>query len=131
VLIYPATDMHRDTDSHRAFGDGYLLTAPMQDWFRAQYVPEPAQWDDWRVSPLLAPDHAGLPPAIVLTAGCDPLRDEGRAYAEKLKAAGVPTDYVCVDGQIHGFLTMGRVIDAASEAITMLAEHLARNFESA
>jgi acetyl esterase len=129
MLIYPATDMHRDTASHRQFGAGHLLTAPMQDWFRAQYVPEPTQWNDWQVSPLLADDHAGLPPAHVLTAGCDPLRDEGKAYADTLKASGVAVDYVCVDGQIHGFLTMGRVIDAAGDAVTLLAEHLATVFE--
>jgi len=127
-LIYPATDMHRDTGSHSQFSAGHLLTAPMQDWFRHQYVPEPAQWDDWRVSPLRAADHSGLPPALVLTAECDPLRDEGRAYADKLAASGVAVEYVCFKGQIHGFLTMGRVIDDAGKAVDLLAGHLAAAF---
>ena len=75
-------------------------------------------------SPLLAADLSGLPPAYVMTAGYDPLRDEGQAYAECLETAGVPVAYRCFEAQIHGFLTMGRVIDEAAVAIAEVAAHI-------
>lgn len=126
LLIYPATDMRAVAPSHQANGQGYLLTADTIAYFRGHYVPEPAQWTDWRVSPLLAEDLSHLPPALVLTAGFDPLRDEGRQYADALSAAGVATQYVCFERQIHGFITMGRVIDEASTALSLCASALRR-----
>lgn len=87
ALIYPATHFRRNTASHTEFAEGYLLTAAAQDWFRDHYLNDAADRDDWRASPLLAEDHSGLPPALVITAECDPLRDEGKAYADKLAAA--------------------------------------------
>ncbi len=125
ALIYPATSMLRDTPSHEEFGEGYLLTAAMQMWCQNHYLNGPADQTDWRASPLLADDLSGLPPAFVLTAGFDPLRDEGRAYAERLRAAGVATTLRCFEGQIHGFITMGKVIDAAHEAIAETAGQVA------
>lgn len=126
LLIYPATDMRAVAPSHTHNGQGYVLTADTIAYFRGHYVPQPALWGDWRVSPLLAADHAHLPPALVLTAGFDPLRDEGRQYADALSAAGVPTQYVCFERQIHGFITMGRVIDEAHTALALCGHALRR-----
>ncbi len=131
MLIYPATDLHRNTASHEQFGLGHLLTSPMQDWFRHHYAPRAEQWTDWRLSPLLAPSHKDLPAAFVLTAECDPLRDEGKAYADALAQDGTPVEYECVPGQIHGFLTMGRVIGEADRAIHRIAAQLADIFADA
>ena len=89
MLIYPATDSSRDTGSRRAFAEGYFLTKNLMDWFWDAYVPAGTDLTDLRLSPLLAKDFTGLPPAFVLTAGCDRLRDEGRAYAARLIDAGV------------------------------------------
>lgn len=126
LLIYPATDMRATAPSHQANGQGYLLTADTVAYFRGHYMPDPASWDDRRASPLRAASHAGLPPALVLTAGFDPLRDEGRQYADTLSAAGVSTQYVCFERQIHGFVTMGRVIDEAHTALALCAAALRR-----
>jgi len=126
LLIYPATDMRAVAPSHTTNGQGYLLTADSVAYYRGHYVADPAEWGDWRASPLLATDHAHLPPALVLTAGFDPLRDEGRQYADALSGAGVPTQYVCFERQIHGFVTMGRVIDEANTALSLCAAVLRR-----
>ncbi len=124
LLIYPATDMRAVAPSHQRNGQGYVLTADTIDYFRSHYIKDPAQWSDWRASPLLATDHARLPPALVLTAGHDPLVDEGRQYADKLSAAGTPCQYVCFERQIHGFLPMGRVLDEARTAVALCAAAL-------
>jgi acetyl esterase len=112
--------------SHTANGQGYVLTSDSIAWFRGHYIADPAQWADWRASPLLAADLSHLPPALVLTAGFDPLRDEGRHYADALSAAGVPAQYVCFERQIHGFITMGRVIDEAHTALALCGAALRR-----
>jgi acetyl esterase len=127
LLIYPATDMRAVAPSHTTNGQGYLLTQDSIGWFRNHYV-QAAHYSDWRVSPLLAAAHQGLPPALVLTAGYDPLRDEGRQYADALSAAGVPTQYVCFERQIHGFITMGRVMNEANTAADLCASALKRAF---
>ncbi|MDP1535345.1 MAG: alpha/beta hydrolase, partial [Rubrivivax sp.] len=103
LLIYPATDMRAQAPSHRSNGQGYLLTADSVAYYRGQYIADSAAWSDWRASPLLAADLGRLPPALVITAGYDPLRDEGRQYADALSAAGSPAQYVCFERQIHGF----------------------------
>ncbi len=126
VLIYPATDMRALAPSHRTNGQGYMLTSDSIAWYRGHYIADEAQWSDWRASPLLAEDLSGLPPALVLTAGFDPLRDEGLQYADALSRAGVPTQYVCFERQIHGFITMGRVIDEANTALALCAAALRR-----
>ncbi|NDA72116.1 MAG: alpha/beta hydrolase [Betaproteobacteria bacterium] len=133
LLIYPATEMDAGTESMRANGEGYLLTSRSMQWFVKQYFGDRANSADiktWRASPLLAASHAGLPPALVLTAGFDPLRDEGRMYADKLSAAGTPAQYVCFERQIHGFVTMSRVIDEAKTAVSLCAKALARAFDA-
>ena len=128
LLIYPATDMRCGAPSHEHNGEGYLLTRDTIAYFRGHYIAEPAQWADWRASPLLHPDLSRLPPALVLTAGFDPLRDEGRAYADALSAAGTPAQYVCFERQIHGFITMGRVIPEARTAVDLCTAALRRAF---
>ncbi len=107
--IYPATDSSRELLSYDEFGQGYLLTRDSMDWFEAAYQPERTHI---RASPLLGP-LAGLPPALVVTASLDPLRDQGRAYAGALIAAGVPTTYREAVGNIHGFVTLRQAIPSA------------------
>jgi acetyl esterase len=119
LLVYPATDMRAVAPSHTHNGQGYMLTADSIAYYRSHYVPSPADWSDWRCSPLLAEDLSRLPPALVLTAGFDPLRDEGAQYADALSAAGNRAQYVCFERQIHGFITMGRVIDEANTALAL------------
>jgi acetyl esterase len=131
LLIYPATDMRATAPSHRSNGQGYLLTADSVAYYRGHYIADPAEWTDWRASPLLAPDLTRLPPALVLTAGFDPLRDEGRQYADALSAAGNRVQYVCFERQIHGFMTMGKVIDEAESAIALAGAVLRRAFAAA
>ena len=126
LLIYPATDMRAQAPSHATNGQGYLLTRDSVAYYRGHYLGGAEQWSDWRASPLLAPDHRGLPPALVLTAGFDPLRDEGLQYADALSAAGVPAQYVCFERQIHGFITMGRVLEEANTAVELCAASLRR-----
>jgi acetyl esterase len=126
LLIYPATDMRAVAPSHRANGQGYLLTADSIAYYRGHYIADPAQWGDWRASPLLAQDLTRLPPALVITAGFDPLRDEGRQYADALSAAGGRVQYVCFERQIHGFMTMSKVIDEAESAIALAGAALRR-----
>jgi acetyl esterase len=126
LLIYPATDMRAVAPSHTTNGQGYMLTNDSIHWYRGNYIADQADWSDWRASPLLAPSHAGLSPALVLTAGFDPLRDEGRQYADALSAAGVKSQYVCFERQIHGFITMGRVIEEAHTAVGLCGSALRR-----
>ena len=128
LLIYPATDMRCGAPSHQHNGEGYLLTRDTIAYFRGHYIADPAQWSDWRASPLLHADLSRLPPALVMTAGFDPLRDEGRAYADALSAAGTPAQYVCFERQIHGFITMGRVIPEARTAVDLCTVALRRAF---
>lgn len=124
LLIYPATDQRCGWPSHAANGEGYLLTRDTLRYFYACYLPDPAQGLDWRASPLLHADHSRLPPAFVLTAGFDPLRDEGLQYAQRLSAAGNRATLVNFERQIHGFITMGRVFDEATVAVQLCAAQL-------
>ncbi|MDP1840497.1 MAG: alpha/beta hydrolase [Reyranella sp.] len=111
MLIYPATDSSQESGSRKAFIEGYFLSGALMTWFWEAYVPdEDTDLADLRLSPLLAKDFTGLPPAFVLTAGYDPLRDEGRAYADKLIDAGVKTTYVNYPGTIHGFFSLTRFL---------------------
>ena len=126
LLIYPATDQRRGAPSHTSNGQGYLLTTDSMKYFHDHYLPDAARDLDWRASPLLHADLSKLPPALVLTAGYDPLRDEGMQYAERLTDAGSQATYVCFDRQIHGFITMGRVLDEANSAVALCAAELRR-----
>jgi acetyl esterase len=131
LLIYPATDMRAVAPSHTSNGQGYMLTADSVAYYRRHYIEHAASWSDWRASPLLAADLTRLPPALVLTAGFDPLRDEGLQYANALSAAGNRTQYICFERQIHGFITMSRVIDEALSAVDLCACALRRAFSQA
>jgi acetyl esterase len=93
-------------------------------WFFDQYLASADQASDWRVSPLRARSHARLAPALIITAGFDPLRDEGEAYARKLRDADVRVDYLCYGGMIHGFVPMGRLIDTGNRAVSHIAASL-------
>lgn len=117
LLIYPGTDQRRQTDSHRRYAKGYMLTETTMQYFIDAYLPPPADRNDWRASPVLAPSVAGLPPALVITASHDPIVDDCRAWAERLKAAGVPVRYSEYQGLIHGFFAMAKAFGAAQAAM--------------
>ena len=129
LLVYPATDQRLDTASHRRNAQGFLLEREGIEFFRRCYLPDPKTYSDWRASPLLAASHAGLPPALVITAGYDPLLDEGRAYAERLRAAGVEVAYREYADMVHGFLLFGGVLDTANVAVAECCRALRRAFE--
>jgi acetyl esterase len=130
LLIYPATIMWQDTPSYHANGQGYLLTKDSIAYYTDNYLRDRNDAKDWRASPQWAESHAGLPPAFVLTAGYDPLRDEGLMYADALSKAGVSTQYVCFERQIHGFITMGRIMQEANTAVSMCAQVLRAHLHS-
>ena len=124
LLIYPATDAHCGTESYHRNGEGYLLTKDTMAYFYGHYIADPAHKDDWRASPLRRDDLSRLPPALVITAGYDPLRDEGLHYAQRLTEAGNRATHVSFERQIHGFITMGKVIDEANAAVLLCAATL-------
>ena len=127
LLIYPATIMWQDTASYHANGKGYMLTKESIAYYTENYLRNREDAKDWRASPQLAESHAGLPPAFVMTAGFDPLRDEGLMYADALSKAGVSAQYICFERQIHGFITMGRVMQEANTAVSLCASALKAN----
>jgi acetyl esterase len=123
ILIYPGTDFSMTQESHRLFGEGYVLTRSLMAYFQNHYLTD-ADKTDWRASPILMRDLSRLPPALIITAGFDPLRDEGEDYARRLIEAGVLTMVKRFPGEIHGFITMGRLIPQAGEAIALIAAFL-------
>lgn len=123
LLIYPVTDTDTDTGSYRDFASGYFLERDSMIWFFNHYVGEGDRADP-RLAPLRAKSLAGLPPAYVVTAGFDVLRDEGRAYAEALRAAGVRVEYVNYDGMIHGFFNLQGALDVARDAVKAASKAL-------
>ena len=129
LLLYAVLDCGMKQASHQRFAEGHLLTEATMRWFAEAYLREPADIDDWRVSPLRAPDLSGLPPSYVLTAGYDPLCDEGIAYARRLREFGVAVEHRHVPDQIHGFLLMGKMVRAASPDLDEIAAALNRWFE--
>ena len=117
LLIYPATDFAFDTPSYRAHAEGFGLTRKAARWYWSQYLPRPEDGAHPLASPLRAQDLRGLPPARVITAEYDPLRDEGEAYAARLRAAGVRAEVRRFEGQIHGFFAMCGIMDQGKAAI--------------
>jgi acetyl esterase len=126
MLLYPCTQFLKMTPSQLKFREGYMLTQAAQDYFVSMYLGAPENRFDPRASPLLADDLAGLPPALVVTAGFDPLKDEGKAYADKLAACGVVTTYTDYADQLHGFFNMTAVSRRAREAIGECGRWLSR-----
>jgi acetyl esterase len=124
VLIYPATESARTHPSHREPETSILLTHSVTKWFYEQYLNDAADIDDWRASPARAKTLAGLPPAYVLTAGADPLCDEGDEYATRLRDAGVAVTYRHFPGQFHGFFTMGKLLQQANVAASEIGAWL-------
>lgn len=116
LLIYPATDITRAMPSHRHFRSGYLLEGATVDWYIEQYCADRARWREPMCSPLFADDVSGLAPAMVMVAEFDPLRDEGVAYAESLRAAGVPVDLRRYP-TVHGFFNMAGALPLARVAL--------------
>jgi acetyl esterase len=128
ALVYAAGDVERDYPSMREYAEGYLISAETIRWFRAQYFGgRPPDGDDY-AWPLRAPSLAGLPPALVITAGFDPLQDSGNAYGEALRAAGVPVRFLHYDGMVHGFFVYPHYFDRAREAIGEVAASLRTAF---
>ena len=122
VLVYPVTNLASfDTPSYREFGDGYYLTRAEMEWFRGHYLARGEDALNPYASPLLAEDLRGLPPALVITAECDPLRDEGEAYAKRLAEAGVEVAGVRYTGMIHPFFSLGGVFSQGRRAIEQVA----------
>jgi acetyl esterase len=130
LLIYPVTDLACDTTSYENFAVGYFLTRSLMLWYRDHYLPEAGAYVEPQASPLRAELRRPLPPALVITAGFDPLLDEGLAYAHKMRAAGTEVTYRCHEGLIHGFVNMTGAIPAAryalAEATTALRLAFAR-----
>jgi acetyl esterase len=128
VLTYPVTDVAAESASYAEFAEGFMLTRDSMRWFIAHYLRDKQDALDWRVSPLRAPSLAGVAPALVVTAGFDPLRDEGEAYAKRLREAGVRVDSICYGGMIHGFAPMGRLIETGNRAVAHAAASLRQVF---
>lgn len=124
MLIYPATDMMMTSVSSQAIRDGVPLTSSTMKWFIDHYMRSKDDERDWRASPARAIDLSGTAPALVLTAGYDPLRDEGIAYAQRLEREGVRVVHIHYSDQVHGFMSMGRMIRAADQAIDQMAAAL-------
>ncbi len=113
LLIYPGCIAHANTPSHSTYARGYVLGAQSIEFFFAQYIPSRAQREDWRFAPLNAPDHSNVAPVWIGLAECDPLVDEGIAYGDVLRAAGVPVELEIYRGVTHEFIKMGRAIPEA------------------
>jgi acetyl esterase len=126
VMVYPVTDLSSfDTPSYREFGQDHYLTKSEMEWFRSHYLRSMEDARDPHASPLLALDLSELPPALIITAECDPLRDEGQAYAKRLEYDGVPVTYTCYAGMIHPFFSLSGAIPQAFDAIQQVANAVA------
>ncbi len=128
LLMYPVLDYSFDRPSHKENGEGYFLTTEMMRWFWRQYLNNDADGESHLASPLRARFLSGVAPAAIFTAEFDPLRDEGAAYAAKLREAGVPVTYKCCEGLIHGFMGMAKVVEPAKKALEDAATALRAAF---
>ncbi len=128
VLVTPGTVAHADTPSHERFAHGFLLEKPAIEWFFEQYI-DAADRTDWRFAPMLADDLDGVAPACVVLAECDPLVDEGVAYADRLRASGVDVALELFRGVTHDFIKLGRMLPEAALAQQAIADALRKAFE--
>jgi len=117
LLVYPVTHRDYTTNSYQSYAEGHMLTRDSMQWYWNHYLKDTADASNPYAAPFVTRDLNGLPPALVITAECDPLCDEGAAYARRLKEAGVPTTYSCYDGMIHGFFGMPAVLDKGKQAV--------------
>ena len=124
VLIYPAVDFSLETSSHRELADGHVIPRDRILWYMEQYLKSDADKSDLRASPLRAPSLEGQPPAMIVTAGFDPLRDEGRAYGDRLREAGVDVVYREYPGQIHAFVSLTKAIPQGMACTLEIAQYL-------
>ncbi|HVX61847.1 MAG TPA: alpha/beta hydrolase [Pirellulales bacterium] len=124
LLLYPVTDANLETRSYLEYAEGYMLTREAMGWFWNHYLTDPAEREHVYASPLRAADLSKLPPALVITAECDPLCDEGDAYAERLKQAGVRVAYTCYPGMIHGFIRRAKVLQDGRKALEQISQAL-------
>jgi acetyl esterase len=131
LLVYPNTDHQADTPSMREIADEYFFNPASVRWYWGMYLAAPEDGGNPLASPLRAGDLSGLPPATVITAGYDPLRDEAELYASKLRAAGVPAEIIRYDGMMHGFFTMVGALDTARAAVLEAAARLRAAFAAA
>jgi acetyl esterase len=130
LLIYPATDMTMSAPSHEQMGRGFFLEHDTIVWFRDHYLNRPEEQRDPRASPLFTKDLSGLAPAFVATAGFDPLRDEGKQYADRLREAGVPVEYRCHSSLFHGFFSASGGIERARPTLVEAAAALREALKS-
>jgi acetyl esterase len=125
VLIYPVTDLSStNRKSYRKYGEGYILTTESMAYFRSQYIKQEEDALNPHASPLLARDLTGLPPALIIAAEMDILKDEVFEYAERLQDAGVSAKHVCIDGMIHAFFNMAGMVDKAADTHDLVAGEL-------
>lgn len=124
LLFYPVTRYGFETESYRQNAGGYGLTREEMIWFWRQYLKTPEDGENPRASPLLARSHENLPPALIVTAEYDPLRDEGEAYGESLRRSGVSATVVRYPGTIHGFVTMAKILPEGRDAIARAVDFL-------
>ena len=129
LLIYPAVDLRTKRGSIHEFSEGLFLTEADMDFFRETYLPDPAMLSDERATPLKG-ELAGLPPAHVVVAGFDPLRDEGLEYADALEKAGVPVTLERASGMIHGFANMGLISPTARAVVARMGDAVARAMDA-
>ena len=127
--IYPSLDLHPRPDypsRHQWGGGEYFLIGDDVVWMMEHYFTRPEDADDWRASPILAESYAGLPPALVVTADHDPLMDEGKIYADRLRKDGVEVEYACFEGTFHGFVSFASVIEVGARGMALICDRIAR-----
>jgi acetyl esterase len=131
VLVYPVIDYRGGTASFSRYAKGYgSLEADTVTWFMEHYLPDPSLRKDWRACPAEASSHTGLPPALIITAECDVLRDEGAGYADQMKASGVDVQHVEFKGMTHGFFGFLGLVDDAAKAHETVSVFLQRVWKS-
>ncbi|WP_274308328.1 alpha/beta hydrolase [Solibacillus daqui] len=128
ILIYPVTDLSFSTKSYKENGEGYFLTQDSMEWFARHYINTEEDKLNPYVAPLLTEDLSNLPSALVITAGYDPLCDEGLAYANRLQEAGIQVEFTCYEGMIHGFFWMAGIMEKGKHAIEQVSRYLQESF---